>query len=67
MASLKGYIPGLARILGTTPDALYERQRALVRAGLLDQGAGRGPGRGVRAPEAAVAFRVIATLAPVRL
>lgn len=67
MTSLKGYVPGLARILGTTPDALYERQRALVRAGLLDPGEGRGPGSGVRATAPAVAFLLISTLATDRL
>jgi len=53
--------------LGTTPDALYERQRALVRAGLIDPGEGRGPGSGVRATAPAVAFLLISTLATDRL
>jgi len=67
VASLKAYIPGLARILGTTPDALYERQRALVRAGLIDTGEGRGPGSGARATAPAVALLLISTLATDRL
>jgi hypothetical protein len=48
LASLKAYIPRLARWLETTPTALYERQRALVAAGYLDATEGRGPGSGVR-------------------
>jgi hypothetical protein len=63
MTSLKGYIPALARHLGTTPAALYERQRALVRAGLLDQSEGRGPGSGVRATAPSVAMLLLAVLA----
>jgi hypothetical protein len=63
MTSLKGYIPALARLLGMTPAALYERQRALVRAGLLDQSEGRGPGSGVRVTAASVALLLISVLA----
>lgn len=63
MASLKGYTVGLARLIGTTPDALYERQRALVRAGLLNLGEGRGPGSGVRTTGQSVALLLIAVLA----
>jgi hypothetical protein len=62
-ASLKGFVPALAGIVGMTPAALYERQRALVRAGLLDAEAGRGPGSGVRITAAAVATLVIALMA----
>lgn len=62
-SSLKGYTPALARLLGTTPAALYERQRALVRAGLLDVGDGRGPGSGVRSTPASVAMLLISVLA----
>jgi hypothetical protein len=60
--SLKGYTPALARLLGTTAAALYERQRALVRADLLDAGDGRGPGSGVRATGPAVALLLISVL-----
>lgn len=67
MASLKGYIPGLARLIGTSPDALYERQRALVRAGLLAPNEGRGPGSGVRATAPSVAMLVLSVLAAERL
>lgn len=65
--SLKGYTPALARLLNTTPAALYERQRALVRAGLLDMGEGRGPGSGVRSSYGAVAMLLLAVLATDRL
>ncbi|HUK07776.1 MAG TPA: hypothetical protein VLX09_07925 [Stellaceae bacterium] len=63
MSSLKGFIPTLGKIIGMTPDALYERQRMLVRAGLLDAGEGRGPGSGVRATPETVALLLIAVLA----
>jgi hypothetical protein len=61
--SLKAYAPLLAWRLGTTPAALYERQRALVRAGLLDQSEGRGPGSGVQAGPYPVALLLLAVLA----
>jgi hypothetical protein len=63
MSSLKGYTPALARHLGTSPAALYERQRELVRSGALDAGDGRGPGSGVRATGPSVALLIIAVLA----
>jgi hypothetical protein len=63
MSSLKGYTPALARHLGTSPAALYERQRELVRSGALDAGDGRGPGSGVRATSPSVAMLLIAVLA----
>lgn len=63
MASLKSYTPALADILGTTASALYERQRALVRSGLLASESGRGPGSGVRATSPAVGLLLIAILA----
>jgi hypothetical protein len=62
-SSLKGLIPALARRIGTSPAALYERQRALIRVGLLAAEAGRGPGSGVRATSPAVALLLIAVLA----
>jgi DNA-binding IscR family transcriptional regulator len=61
--SLKGFIPELAEAVGMTPAALYERQRALVRAGLLHGESGRGPGSGVRATPESVAMLLIALLA----
>jgi hypothetical protein len=63
IGSLKAYAPSLAALLGTTPAALYERQRALVRAGLLTQPQGRGPGSGVPVRPYEVALLVIAVLA----
>jgi hypothetical protein len=47
MISLKAFLPQISRIFSTTPAALYERQRALVRLGLLEPTEGRGPGSGV--------------------
>ncbi len=61
--SLKAYAPLLAWRLGTTPAALYERQRALVRDGMLDQRTGRGPGSGVQAGPYPVALLLVAVLA----
>jgi hypothetical protein len=63
MSSLKGYVPALARHLGISPAALYERQRALVRAGEMDLIEGRGPGSGVRADCRGIALLLIAVLA----
>jgi hypothetical protein len=61
--SLKAVIQGIAKAVGTTPAALYERQRALVRAGLLQSKPGRGPGSGVRATPESVAMLLISILA----
>jgi DNA-binding IscR family transcriptional regulator len=61
--SLKGLIPVVAKAVDMTAAALYERQRALVRAGLLQSEAGRGPGSGVRATPDSVALLLIALLA----
>jgi hypothetical protein len=63
MVSLKSYTERLAPLVGTTAAALYERQRALVRSGLLNQGMRRGPGSGTRATSESVALLLIATLA----
>jgi hypothetical protein len=60
--SLKGLTPYFGRLLGMTPAALYERQRALVRAGLLKSDGGRGPGSGVRATPYSIALLLIAVL-----
>ena len=46
MGSLKAFLPIMAGLVGTTPDALYTRQRALVDLGLLTYKPGRGPGSG---------------------
>jgi hypothetical protein len=60
--SLKAYAPGLAKMFNTTPAAVYERQRALVRAGLIAAGPGRGPGRGVQATPRTMAVLLIGML-----
>jgi DNA-binding IscR family transcriptional regulator len=61
--SLKGLISVLAKHVDMTPAALYERQRALVRAGLLQAKPGRGPGSGVRATPESVSMLLISILA----
>jgi hypothetical protein len=63
MISLKSFVPFLADYLGLTADALYERQRVLVRTGVLVGPAGRGPGSGVRATPSSVAQLILAVLA----
>jgi len=65
--SLKGLIPKLAKAVGMTPAAIYERQRALVHAGLLHPRSGRGPGSGVPADAKSVAILLISLLASVAL
>jgi hypothetical protein len=62
-SSLKAYAPLLAWRLNTTPAALYERQRALVRDGILEQPEGRGPGSGVQLGPYPVALLLLAVLA----
>lgn len=49
MMGLKTFLPVLEPLLDLSPAALYERQRALVRIGLLPKPDGRGPGSGARA------------------
>ncbi|SRR5713101_6215474 len=61
--SLKSFIPVLSRILGVSPEALYERQRVLVREELLESVPGHGPGSGVRATPESVAMLLIGVLA----
>jgi hypothetical protein len=60
--SLKSYSVELADYLGITPLAVYERQRALVRLGVLESIEGRGPHSGVRATPNAVAVLLIGAL-----
>jgi hypothetical protein len=60
--SLKSCIQELASILNETPDALYERVRALDREGLLKAAPGKGPGSGVRATPDSFAMLLIAAL-----
>jgi hypothetical protein len=47
MTSLKSFLQGVAPILGVSLATLYERQRALVRLGVLPPSTGAGPGSGV--------------------
>ncbi len=62
MMSLKAFAPLLALKLGTTPAAIYERQRALIRAHLLPAPIGRGRGNGLPARAETVAFMIIALM-----
>jgi hypothetical protein len=63
MISLKALSPVLAASLGLTPAAMYERQRALVRANILPTPIGRGRGNGLPATPEHVAMLLIAVLA----
>ena len=60
---LKRYLPELSPSLGLSADALYERQRALVRLGVLLEIGGRGPGSGVRATPETVSWLLLSILA----
>jgi hypothetical protein len=62
-SSLKAFIPKLAKALEMNPTALYERQRALIRGGLLETKAGHGPGSGVRLSPESVAMLLVSILA----
>src|ERR1700730_4774158 len=62
MISLKAFGPVLAETLGTTPAAIYERQRALVRQGLLPAPVGRGRGNGLPASAGTVAMIIVAMM-----
>jgi hypothetical protein len=63
MIGLKTYLSTLSPLLGQSVEMLYERQRALVREGLLEAVGGRGPGSGVRADEKALAAFLVSLLA----
>jgi hypothetical protein len=63
MGSLKQFTTQLAPWLGLTPAALYERQRALVRLGLLPRPEKAGPRGGIQATPNSVAMLLIACLA----
>ena len=63
MAGLKSFLHGVAPILGVSPAALYERQRALVNIGVLETTTGRGPGSGVPFTAENVAAILISLLA----
>lgn len=62
MIGLKSYLPFLSSYFDLTEAALYERQRALVRLGLLKATPGRGPGSGVRLTAEAVAALITSIL-----
>ena len=61
--SLKYLITHVSAFTGMSEAAVYERQRALVRAGLLKTERGRGPGSGVRGTPESVALLLISLLA----
>jgi hypothetical protein len=63
MTSLKSFIPELSGALQLNPHAIYERQRKLVKVGLLQHVEGRGPGSGVRLSVEAVVVLLISLLA----
>lgn len=62
MVSLKAFCSVLAAEFGITADGAYERQRALVRAGVFPAPAGRGRGRGLNATPETVATMIVAFL-----
>ena len=62
MIGLKTYLPSLSILVEITHQALYERQRALVRSGALKSVAGKGPGSGVKADADALATFLISLL-----
>ena len=61
--SLKTLIRHVSAFTGMSEAAVYERQRALVRAGLLKTKRGRGPGSGVRGTPESMALLLISLLA----
>jgi hypothetical protein len=66
-ASLKTYLARLSRILGVNEATLYERQRALVREGLLESRPGQGRGSGVRATPDALAMLLLSFMSSISL
>jgi len=65
--ALKTVIPALAAALSAPESMLYERQRALVREGLLKSRPGHGRGSGVQATPDSIAMLVVGILASVGL
>jgi hypothetical protein len=63
MISLHKFLPQISGFLSTTPAALYERQRQLVRLGILTAEKGRGPGSGVELSAESLAALLVALLA----
>jgi hypothetical protein len=66
--SLKATLPVLGRLIGISPNVLYERQKVLMQEGVLTAIAGRGPGSGVLATPESLALLLIAFFAnPIKL
>jgi hypothetical protein len=63
MVSLTSFLPMLVSHLGITQAAIYERQRALVRLGLLPKPVGRGRGSGAEATPYSASLIVLSALA----
>jgi hypothetical protein len=63
MASLKAFLTTFGSAVSMPEAALYERQRALVRHGILKPTPGRGPGSGVELSTYSVATLLIACVA----
>jgi hypothetical protein len=63
MSGLKSFLYAISPVIGVSPAALYERQRALVKLGLLTVAPGRGPGSGVPLSADNVAAMIICVLA----
>jgi hypothetical protein len=63
MRSLTSFLPELVPIFGITEQAIYERQRALVRIKMLAAPKGRGRGSGAEAAPDTVARLIVAILA----
>jgi hypothetical protein len=61
MISLKAYCENLAPLLGLSPAALYERQRALIRIGVLPEPT-KGRGHGLAATAETVAVLICAVM-----
>lgn len=59
MTSLRKYGDELAKVLGSTSAAIYERQRLAVRIGLIELAGSRGPGGGTQASPETVAALLI--------
>jgi len=62
MVSLKLFASVIAELTGVSAIALYERQRALIRAGVLPTPVGRGRGNGLPASPETVSWLLIALL-----
>ncbi|WP_156944341.1 hypothetical protein [Bradyrhizobium sp. Ec3.3] len=62
MPSLTSLLPTIAPLFGLTEQALYERQRALVRMNLLPAPKGRGRGSGAEATPENVALLTVAVM-----